>query len=477
MNGEAGSRLLGKEEYRRIVDSIFSLQEGGGSCEVKMVGWWNGEIRWGRNRVYLAADRRDLKITITRSIENAGPGKAITNQFDLESLKGAVKAAERVSRLSLTVQPPELFHVEAPEFALPKTLVWSDSTFSATAEQRSKLTDWVSDTSERNGMIAAGYGETRAQEWAVAESTGSVFDYGTCTQAQCSVTVRHPQGLGSGWAGRSSFDWAVIDGSKLGDIAFEKCMASLNPVRVEPGRYTTILETQAAGVLIRNMMGRFMRPKDSGGAETGSGPFGLGFDNGLRLGRSKLGLQVVDKRISISHQVDDPELGVVPKRGLTSVKLIENGILVSLYEDVGVRGGRFFYSLPWLNKNETLLARGAFRMSGGETSVQEMIESTERGLVVTRFSGLNMVDGNSLLFTGFTRDGLWLVENGKITKAVHNMRFTESPMFVLNSIEQLGVPLPLFSPVEDPDNLGVSPAIVPPMKVNDFSFTALVDAV
>jgi predicted Zn-dependent protease len=81
-----------------------------------------------------------------------------------------------------------------------------------------------------------------------------------------------------------------------------------------------------------------------------------------------------------------------------------------------------------------------------------------------------------MLATGLTRDGLWLVENGKITKAVKNFRFTESPLFMLNSIEQLGTPVPVFRPTRR-EGSKLTPAIVPPLKVRDFSFTSTIDAI
>jgi predicted Zn-dependent protease len=110
--------------------------------------------------------------------------------------------------------------------------------------------------------------------------------------------------------------------------------------------------------------------------------------------------------------------------------------------------------------------------------MEEMIRSTRRGLVVTRFSNLRLLDttGGSMLSTGLTRDGLWLVENGKITKAVKNFRFTESPLFMLNSVEQLGVPVPVFRPTRH-EGGELTPAIVPPLKVRDFSFTSTIDAI
>jgi predicted Zn-dependent protease len=108
-------------------------------------------------------------------------------------------------------------------------------------------------------------------------------------------------------------------------------------------------------------------------------------------------------------------------------------------------------------------------VSGGTTTIDEMIATTKRGLLVTRFSDLQAVDDASLLYSGYTRDGLWLIENGTISKSAKNFRFTESPLFVFNQVEQLGEPVRVFRPR--------APAIVPPVKVRDFSFTSLADAV
>jgi predicted Zn-dependent protease len=108
-------------------------------------------------------------------------------------------------------------------------------------------------------------------------------------------------------------------------------------------------------------------------------------------------------------------------------------------------------------------------MSGGTTTIDEMIATTKRGIRVTRFWGAGVIDDRSLLCTGLTRDGLWLIENGKITKPIKNFRFTESPLFVLNNLDALGVPQRVFSPS--------APVVVPPIKAHEFSFTSLSSAV
>jgi predicted Zn-dependent protease len=100
-------------------------------------------------------------------------------------------------------------------------------------------------------------------------------------------------------------------------------------------------------------------------------------------------------------------------------------------------------------------------------------------LLVSHFSNIRLLDQTSLLSTGLTRDGLWLIEHGKISKAVKNLRFTESPLFALNSIDQMGEPVPVFRPVKSPyeSERPITPAIVPPIKSRDFSFTSTIDAI
>jgi predicted Zn-dependent protease len=199
------------------------------------------------------------------------------------------------------------------------------------------------------------------------------------------------------------------------------------------------------------------------------GPFRLGYDDALQRWRSKLGLKVVDERITISHDPADPELGILPEPGMPPVTWIDHGVLTNLAYDRE-------YALSYLNRNDPVRGLTGYRMSGGDTSVDDMIRTTKRGLLVTRFSNVGVLDRASLLSTGLTRDGLWLIENGQITKAVKNFRFTESPLFVLNSLEQLGPPERVFRRTSNPGGM-LTPAIVPPLKARDFSFTSTIDAI
>lgn len=460
---EDAMRFLGREECAALNQRVRGLTQGGGRTSLRVNSWWSGELRWGLNRVSLASDRRDIDLSIYRSIQG-GWGRVGLNQLDDVSLAAALRAAERDARL----QPPVLAPIEAPPpaFEFPKTAIWSDATYGLTVEERERVARTLTDPAEAAGMLSAGYLQVDASGLAQTGLDGTLF-FARRTGAQCSMTVRDPQGTGSGWAGLSSYDWSRIDPAALAKRALEKCLASRNPVTLEPGRYTVILEPQAVHDLVVNIIPAMNRQDPE---EQLIGPFVAGYDNALGLALSKLGLKIVDERITISHDPTDPQLGVVPFfaelggdiEPVRPVTWIDRGVLAAL-----ATGRR--QALSRLNDNQGQPNSGAYRMSGGATSVEEMIQDTKRGLLVTRFSNIRTVDFNSLLLTGITRDGLWLIENGKISKAVKNLRFTESPLFMLNSLDELGEPVPVFSPD--------APAIVPPLKARDFSFTGLVDAV
>jgi len=455
-------RFLSREECAALVERIRGFAQGGGNTEVDVTSWWSGELRWARNRVSLASDRRDIRVNVLRTLPAmTGDGLVMTNQLDDVSLKAAVREAERWAHRRKHSRTDIVTAV--PDFQYAKPAIWSDTSYGLTTEERGRIARALVEPAEAAGMLSAGYIEVRAQGTA---STGAEKPllYAQQTTAQCSMTVRDPEGRGSGWAGGSSYDWTRIDPEALARRALQKCLASRNPVTIEPGRYTVILEPQAVHELVVLVVNDLnSRPA----AENLPGPLNAGYDTALRLGRSKLGLKVMDERLTISHDPLDPALGVIPfgddgwgPYPVQAVTWIDHGVLTALSYGRG-------YAVTKLTDNVPIAPRWAYRMSGGPTSVEEMIATTKRGLLVTRFSGVSPLSEG--LYTGLTRDGLWLIENGRISKAVKNLRFTDSPWFVLNSLEQLGEPAPVFSPN--------APAIVPPLKARDFSFTSSIDAI
>jgi predicted Zn-dependent protease len=466
---QSTDRILSGEECEAINKRVLAFAKGEGDTRVAISSWWQGELRWARNRVSLAGDRRDVQVSIGR-----GSGSADTNQLDDVSLEAAVRAAERADIVFGSTANRALFVPPLPPIDLPKPAIWSDRTYNLTTEARGGVARSLAATAEEKGMLSAGYIEARAGSIARLSASARAgkaatweTPYVRWTHAQCSMTVRDPQGTGSGWAGLNSYDWSDIETSALAERALQKCIASQNPVALEPGRYTVILEPQALADLLRGLIS-WLGLREL--AEDGQGPFVVGRDEALGIIRTKLGLKVADDRVTISHDLADPELGIVPRVGYGAepAAWIDRGMLTALSFERP-------YALEKLNKSFGIRKLNGFRMSGGDTSVDEMIRTMKRGLLVTRFSNVDVLDPVSLLSTGLTRDGLWLIENGKISKAVKNFRFTESPLFALNSLEQLGRPVRVFRPTGTGQE--ITPAIVPPVKVRDFSFTSMIDAV
>ena len=479
-DGEADvPRFLSQDTCRALIAQVQAL---GFTGAFGLSSQWRGDVRWARNRVTTARDWRTNDI---------GFGDYGENQLDPASLRAMVLLIQHDRHDYPERQDfeprPFVWALGSLEYSHPH--IWSEATYTQTPDARSTIANQLIDGAERAGMLSAGYLAVEARGTALHTEDGRYL-YAPQTLAQCSLTVRDPEGTGSGWAGCSSYDWTRFDAQKLAEIALDKCLRSRHPVKIEPGRYTLIMEPQAtfdfASVILRGGVPRFMdrANTEAGGLvmpfrASGSEVYPIGtWEGQVQWHRTRIGERVLDERITITFDPRDPDLGVVPfsyyRLGggliegtdpgdpIEPVTWIDHGVLTNL--SYGRR-----YALETLHEATGKPNTGAFRMSGGDTSIEEMIATTKRGLLVTRFWGLDEVDQQSMLCTGLTRDGLWLIEDGKISHPVMNLRFTESPLVAFNQVEQLGVPVPVFSPE--------IPAVVPPVKVRDFSFTAVVDAV
>lgn len=462
--------ILSRAACQAIADRVRRMVRGPGTTWVGISSRWLGDVRWGRNRIMVAGDVRDIVVRVQRMHQGA-QGMAETTQLDDDGLETAVRTATAEMHHQGTGQisdyPPPSF-----TYAAPKN--WSDATIGFTSIARGELVQSLIKPAEAVGLWSAGYLSVGAFTEAFFGAEGEA-GYCARTSAQCSLTVRDQSGRASGWAGGCSHDWAAIDAPALARRAQEKCLASREPVAIEPGRYTVVLEPQAVGDLLDLVTNSLARDP----AEAGFGPFA----HPQKPGFSKLGLQVADERVTFGADPMDPLLAICPFDGggepYSPVVWVKHGILNALAYNR-------HYAVDQFNENVPLPNSRAIRMEGGETSLEEMIRTTRRGLLVTRLSRLRVTDPKSLRASGVTRDGLWLIEQGKITKPVKNLGFSDSPLFVLNSLEQLGSPVPVFrlEPAEEELGLNERPAfrahtpmVVPPLKSRDFNFNRLVDAV
>ena len=488
-------RFLSEADCHDIADRLARLAQGGGYSAVTIASVWRGNVRWARNTIATSGEDRNDHVVVSRNLRGArSPYVGINNTTD-EALLGAARRAERLARLA-PEKPEEDYDVLhwQPELAGGAPTLFFDTTYQQDAAHRADTALHLAQAAAQAGMLSAGYLEVSAHSLAYINSLGYAryFQY---TWAQYSVTVRDPKGTGSGWAGVDWPDWSRIDGEHLSAIALEKCVKSRNPVAIEPGRYTTILEPQAVGDFVGQLFaGEFM---DRWNGQNGGNEQSRGFPfhkedqttDPRHPGFSRLGEKVLDARLSIRADPMDPDLGFPPFRVMQNsydpytpaadvyhpVTWIQEGVAVNLaYQRA--------YAIRELGQQTGLPNSGAFRIdvTGPTASIEEMVATTKRGLLVTRFDRVIAMDGPSVLCRGMTRDGLWLIENGKLSKPVKNLMFVESVLFALNNVEQLGVPQRVFHPASGESWAfwqNPKPVIVPAMKVRDFSFTALVDAV
>ncbi|MEO6529141.1 MAG: metallopeptidase TldD-related protein, partial [Gemmatimonadaceae bacterium] len=222
---------------------------------------------------------------------------------------------------------------------------------------------------------------------------------------------------------------------------------------IEPGTYTVVLEPRAVADLIPNLISSF----DARVNDEGRGTFSKSG------GGTRLGEKIADERVTIFSDPSDPELQAQPfdNAGLPLRRLvyIDKGILKS-----------FTYDRFWAQK-QGVAATGAaaaagVHFAGGTKSVDELIAGTERGVLVTHFFYIRFLDPRTVLLTGLTRDGTFLIERGKVTQPLKNFRWNESPLFMLNRIDEIG----------RAERVSVD-QVMPALRVRDFNFTSLSDAV
>jgi predicted Zn-dependent protease len=447
------ARYLSREESEALTKRVLSFATAEATRVVVNTGS-RANTRFAVNQISTAGDSYNAAVTIT-SVMGKRRASVSSNRIDENGLKDAVQSAERLARLS-PEDPEAMPELEPQQYQ--ESLGWSEATASLEPGNRARASRQITEAALSSGLIATGFLEANSTATAIANSRG-LFAYARQTALALTTTVRTEDGAGSGWAGIAHHDWTKVDPAVLAHRAIEKAKRSVNAVAVEPGRYTVILEPTAVGNLVQLLTG----PMSARSADEGRSFFSK------PGGGTKIGMRVIDERVSIWSDPLDPEAPAPTFTGeglpVEKTVWIENGVVRNLSYDRfwAQRQGKAATPFP-----------GTLRMSGGSQSIDDLISSTERGILVTRFWYIRGVDPRTVLYTGLTRDGTFLIEHGKVTKPVKNFRFNDSPVFMLNNLEGLGRP----ERVNASESLGPgSPIVVPPIKVRDFNFTSLSDAI
>ena len=444
-------KLLNQEESKRICDKVMALSHAD-ECRVSLSGSRTGNIRYARNSVSTAGLVENTQLTVSVAFGKR-QGTASINEFDDASLEKAVRRAEDVARLA-PENPEFMPAIGKQDFKVSNT--YNANTAAIDPDFRADVAAQGINAARKNKLVAAGFFTDSTGFEVIANSNG-LFGYQQQTSLDFSLTVRTEDGRGSGWSSSAAYDAKRFDARAVSDIAIEKALRSVDAKALEPGRYTVILEPAATSELIGRMFGGF----DARRADEGRSFLSK------KGGGNRLGEKLFDEQVNIWADPWNPDVPVLPWDG--------QAMLARERADV-VKGGKITsldYTRYWAEKQGQRATgrHGNMIMSGGSKSTEELIASTKKGILVTRTWYIRMVDPQSLLLTGLTRDGTFYIENGKIKHPVKNFRFNESPVSMLNNIDELGKPVVIGG-----DEVRFQ-MLIPAMKVRDFNFTSLSDAV
>ncbi len=447
----ASSQLLTRDQAKALADRVLALNTGD-QMRVVIVSQWSGNTRFADGRITTSGGVSDTTVTITVAIGKRQASSS-TNVLDDASLKRTVDLAMQLARLS--PEDPELMPELGPQ-TYQSINAYVESTADLDPEARASAVRRTMTAATTAGkpageIFTAGFLEANARAMAVATSKG-LFAYHRSTDADYSVTARTPDGTGSGWARAGARNWNAIDAASIGRIAAQKAVASRTPQAIEPGLYTAVLEPQAVNDLVPLLSGALQARS----ADEGRSPFS-------KAGGNRIGEKVADERVTLYSDPADPGLLSAPfdVQGLPIGRMvwIDKGILRNLAYT------RFWAEKQGVRPTGGPLA-GGLALAGGTKSTEQIIAGCARGILVTHFFYIRSLDPRTVLQTGLTRDGTFLIENGKITRALKNFRWNESPLLMLNRLEDIGRP--------EPTEAG---RLMPALRVRDFNFTSLSDAV
>jgi predicted Zn-dependent protease len=444
--------ILNEADTKAITDKVLSFSKAE-SCVVTLSGFEQRHLRYAQNMATTSGAPQGVSIGI-ESHYGKKAGSASGTDLDDAALAVLVASSEETARRA--PENPEFMPPLGPQtYAAGRAFFADTQTTSSTA--LASAIQPVLQQAEAQKLQASGFLQIGTGFSGLATSKG-LFVYDRETDVLHTVTARTPDGTGSGWAGTTLNDFSRLDAAAMGATAIDKGLRSRQPQRLEPGKYTVILEPSAVSDLVGIMVEDAfdLRAADEGRS------FATKKGGGSRLGENVFGSNVTI--------FSDPRDAVVPG-GIYSddgqpaqrTMWVENGVLKNL------PCSRF-----WAQKSNRAPVPGptTLTMTGGTASTADLIKQTKRGLLVTRFWYIREVDPQVVLLTGLTRDGVFLIEHGEIVRPVCNFRFNESPVTMLNKVVAMGPSVRTYG-----EEIGDLPMSVPTLLIDEFTLSSVSDAV
>ena len=442
--------LLSSRELRGIIETVLRLagSTGAEETEVHVDEVADALTRFANNGIH----QNVFEHVVTVSARTAAGGRtarATTNRLDEDSLRATIEASRSLAHSQ--PRDPKLLPMLGQQRYRPVNR-FIKATAGVTPQDRARAVRLACDLAAKKGQVAAGIFSSGMSQTAVGNSRGLFATY--CeTHSQFSITMQ--EGQAASWAKADSADVREIHPQKLAERASERAHLAAKTQELAPGRYTVILEPAAVldlvGFLFYDFAATAVQDKRS-------------------CLNDRVGKPLFGKNINIVDDVFHPLQKGAPFDGegmpRQKVLLVDRGVPKKLvYSRASAKAARrtptgHGFALP----NEYGEAPMNLVFSGGDCSVEKMVASTDRGLLVTRLWYIREVDPYEKVMTGMTRDGLFLVENGRVTGALKNFRFNHSLIEMLRNVE-------LMSPAVRATGEESFEMVVPAMKVRDFHFS------
>lgn len=446
--------MLGEADIKRISQTVLGASRAD-QTEVEVFAHDSALTRFANNYIHQNVELTDIDVRV-RAVIGRKIGLASTNEASDDALAAVAKKAFELAEHQR--ENEDFRSLPGPQ-ATPRLDAFVERTARCGPEERAAVVGQICDASARAGLTAAGAFHTTAQEIAVANSRG-VFAYHRETQADINTVVMSD--TSSGHAARVSKDAGDIDGASVADEAVDRALRGVAPKAIEPGEYEVILEPYAVVDLLDFFS--FL----SFGA--------LPYMEKRSFMSGRLGEAVMDERISIWDDGVSPDTIEMPfdYEGVPKqrVSLIENGIAKDVVWDTyyaGKQGGDTRSTGHALRAGVTIgpIPLNLFFGTGSST-VEEMVRDVKRGIWVTRFWYTRTVHPLNVIITGMTRDGTFLIEDGKVVGPVRNMRFTQGYVDALNHVDAIGKDAVLML-----GDIGGGVRRVPALKIRKWHFTGV----
>src|SRR5579863_1023525 len=455
--------MLDKDKAADIFERI-KKHSTADEVEVLISGGKSALTRFANNIIHQNVAEENYVVSV-RTVFGGRTARSTTNKLDDESLKRVVQSSERLAQ----VQHPDPDLLPVPDSGgvgareIIPTRHFAE-TAAVTPQQRAETVKKIVSIADKHKLTTAGIVSTSESVEAIFNSRG-LTDWHTQTSSEISITMLAPDS--SGWQKANSPNVANLDAVALAETAARKAFESAGPREIPAGKYTVILEPAAVLDIVGFMFFDFG---------------GLSILDQRSFLNNRVGVKLFGENINIWDDVAHPLQSGVPFDGegvcRQKVQLVENGVIKRLVyarataekmkrsehkDKVGpVEPTGHGFPLP--NESGEAPMNIVFGASPNPTSIDQMIASTERGVLVTRLWYIREVDPYEKILTGMTRDGTFYVEDGKIRHGVRNFRFNQSLIHMLSNVESMGTPV-RASGEESFD------MIVPAMKVHDFNFT------